>query len=115
MFLLEQLYGNKQHIEERHRHRYEVNPKYIDEIEKHGMKFVGVDVDQKRMEILELETHPYYVAVQFHPEYLSRPTDPSPPFVGLILAAKDRLTNYFARGHKFSPREPLSDYDGSDN
>jgi CTP synthase len=65
------------------------------------------------MEILELLSHPYYVAVQFHPEYLSRPMDPSPPFMGLILAAKDRLNSYFARG-KLSPREPQSDYYDSD-
>jgi CTP synthase len=97
-------------IEERHRHRYEVNPKYIEEIEKQGLKFVGVDIDAERMEILELPSHPYYVAVQFHPEYLSRPMDPSPPFMGLILAAKDRLNSYFARGCKLSPREPQSDY-----
>ncbi|KAJ3619158.1 hypothetical protein MTP99_005941 [Tenebrio molitor] len=80
-----------------YRHRYEVNPKYIEEIEKQGLKFVEVDIDAERMEILELPSHPYYVAVQFHPEYLSRPVDPSPPFMGLILAAKDRLNSYFAR------------------
>jgi CTP synthase len=97
-------------IEERHRHRYEVNPKYIEEIEKQGLKFVEVDIDAERMEILELPSHPYHVAVQFHPEYLSRPVDPSPPFMGLILAAKDRLNSYFARACKLSPREPQSDY-----
>lgn len=63
------------------------------------------------MEILELENHPYYVAVQYHPEYLSRPLNPSPPFLGLVLAAKDRLRVYFSRGCKLSPREPQSDYD----
>lgn len=62
------------------------------------------------MEILELDNHPYFVAVQFHPEYLSRPVSPSPPFMGLILAAKDRLKGYLARGCKLSPREPQSDY-----
>ncbi|XP_050293035.1 CTP synthase [Anthonomus grandis grandis] len=107
---MRKLYGNKDKIEERHRHRYEVNPEYIEELEKHGMKFVGVDVEEKRMEILELEDHPYFVAVQYHPEYLSRPVIPSPPFMGLILAAKDRLKGYLARGCKLSPREPQSDY-----
>lgn len=72
--------------------------------------FVGVDKDAERMEIFELENHPYYVAVQFHPEYLSRPMAPSPPFVGLILASKDKLKSYLARGCKLSPREH-SDYD----
>lgn len=62
------------------------------------------------MEIMELEDHPYYVAVQYHPEYLSRPMDPSPPFLGLLLAAKDRLKSYFVRGCKLSPREPQSDF-----
>lgn len=66
---------------------------------------IGVDVDSERMEILELEKHPYYVAVQFHPEYLSRPMLPSPPFLGLVLAAKDKLKSFLARGCKLSPRK----------
>lgn len=57
------------------------------------------------MEILELENHPYYVAVQFHPEYLSRPMKPSPPFLGLILAVKNKLRSYLVRGMKLSPQE----------
>ncbi len=71
-------------IDERHRHRYEVNPKYIEEYEKAGMKFVGRSDDNERMEILELENHPYFVAVQYHPEYISRPLKPSAPYLGLI-------------------------------
>lgn len=106
--ILGRLYSNKDKIEERHRHRYEVNPKYIAEVEKAGLQFVGVDTEAERMEILELENHPYYVAVQFHPEYLSRPMSPSPPFMGLILASRDILKSYLARGCKLSPRE--SDY-----
>lgn len=66
------------------------------------------------MEILELEKHPYYIAVQFHPEYLSRPFSPSPPFLGLILASKDKLKSYLARGCKLSPREH-SDFDDSED
>lgn len=66
------------------------------------------------MEILELERHPYYVAVQFHPEYLSRPFAPSPAFLGLILASKDKLKLYLAKGCKLSPRE-YSDFDDSDD
>ncbi|KAK4880888.1 hypothetical protein RN001_004207 [Aquatica leii] len=110
---IKRLYYGKDRIEERHRHRYEVNPKYIIELEKAGLVFVGVDTDAERMEILELENHPYYVAVQFHPEYLSRPMAPSPPFMGLILAAKDILKSYLARGCKLSPRE--SDYYDSED
>lgn len=60
------------------------------------------------MEIAELEGHSYYVATQFHPEYLSRPLKPSPPFLGLILASVGKLKYYLARGCKFSPRQ-LSD------
>lgn len=82
---------------------------------KYFYKKKGVDVDQERMEIMELDGHPYYVAVQYHPEYLSRPMKPSPPFMGLILAAKDRLKAYIARGCKLSPREPQSDYYDSGN
>ncbi|XP_072393897.1 CTP synthase [Diabrotica undecimpunctata] len=112
--LVKTLYENRDKIDERHRHRYEVNPEYIESFEENGMQFVGVDMDKKRMEILELDKHPYYVAVQYHPEYLSRPMRPSPPFLGLILAAKDRLKAYISRGCKFSPREPQSDYYDSD-
>ena len=54
--------------------RYEVNPKYVPEFESHGMKFVGRDTENVRMEIMELDAHPYYVAVQYHPEYISRYT-----------------------------------------
>lgn len=54
---------------------------------------------------MELENHPYYVATQFHPEYLSRPLKPSPPFLGLILASVGRLQTFFSRGCKLSPRE----------
>ena len=51
----EKLYGSKDYVEERHRHRYEVNPEYVNTLEKHGLKFVGKSVDNQRMEILELE------------------------------------------------------------
>jgi len=106
--------GIRKKIEERHRHRFEVNPQYIKELEAKGLKFVGVDIEGERMEILELENHPYYVGTQFHPEYLSRPMAPSPPFVGLILASKDKLRSYLVRGCKLSPREQRFDYEDSD-
>lgn len=69
-------------IEERHRHRYEVNPEYIERLEAGGLRFVGKDDTRMRMEVAVVDTHPYYVAVQFHPEYLSRPLSPSPVFLG---------------------------------
>jgi len=94
--ILRKLYGNQETVEERHRHRYEVNPDLIEEFEAAGMKFVGRDVEGQRMEIMELEGHPYYVAVQYHPEYLSRPLRPSPPFLGLILAAIGKLSAFLA-------------------
>ena len=78
------LYGATS-CEERHRHRYEVNPDYIEEIEAAGMLFSGTS--GRRMEILELPEHPYFVGTQFHPEFRSRPTRASPPFVGLLDAA----------------------------
>ncbi|KAL2720329.1 CTP synthase [Vespula squamosa] len=106
--ILKQLYGNKNYIEERHRHRYEVNPQYVEVLEEAGLVFVGRDEDNVRMEIAELNGHNYYVATQFHPEYLSRPLKPSPPFLGLILASIGKLKHYLARGCKLSPRE-LSD------
>lgn len=108
-----QLYGNKDVIHERHRHRYEVNIKYVQDLEKNGMEFVAVDEDKNRMEIFELRDHPYYVGVQFHPEYRSRPLSPSPPFVGLILAGLDRLKSYLVHGCKLSPHG--SDYYDSDD
>jgi CTP synthase len=72
---------------ERHRHRYEVNPEYIDDLENAGLLFSGRT--NNRMEILELEDHPYYVGTQFHPEFRSRPGRASPPFVGLVDAILD--------------------------
>ena len=56
------------------------------------------------MEVIELKDHPYYVGTQFHPEYLSRPLKPSPPFLGLILASVGRLQSYINQGCKLSPR-----------
>ncbi|XP_055351414.1 CTP synthase 2-like [Paramacrobiotus metropolitanus] len=92
--VIKRLYGNETTVEERHRHRYEVNPAYIDRLEERGMRFVGKDDTGKRMEIMELEGHPYFVGVQFHPEYLSRPHKPSPPYVGLLLAASGQLKTH---------------------
>jgi CTP synthase len=85
------LYGNKQSIDERHRHRYEVNPDIVDKIEANGLKFVGKDETGQRMEIVEMDGHPYFVGAQYHPEYLTRPLNPCPLFKGLILAASGVL------------------------
>ncbi len=83
------LYKGESSVMERHRHRYEVNPEFIKQIEEKGLKFVGRDVSGQRMEVLELDQsqHPYYVGTQYHPEFISRPLCPAPTFLGLILAA----------------------------
>lgn len=95
MFLFKgKLYGNHDYVDERHRHRYEVNPKYVADLDKNGMVFTGQSEDGDRMEIMELKNHPYFVGVQYHPEYLARPTNPSAPFVGFILAACGKLDAY---------------------
>ncbi|XP_034247518.1 CTP synthase 1 [Thrips palmi] len=92
--VMKQLYGNKPSVDERHRHRFEVNPKYVKQLEAAGLKFTGHDTNNTRMEILEMDNHPYYVATQYHPEYLSRPLKPSAPFMGLILASVGILKPY---------------------
>ncbi len=91
---LRKLYGNVDHVDERHRHRYEVNPKYVADLKSAGMVFTGQSEDGNRMEIMELKGHQYYVGVQYHPEYLARPTRPSAPFVGLVLAASGKFEAY---------------------
>ncbi|KAK9675200.1 CTP synthase ura7 [Basidiobolus ranarum] len=91
---IRRLYNGERSIDERHRHRYEINPAYIKTLESQGLKFVGHDESGERMIILEKEDHPYFVASQFHPEYITRPLKPSPPFVGLILAAAGLLDQY---------------------
>ncbi|KAG8590659.1 hypothetical protein GDO81_006832 [Engystomops pustulosus] len=101
---LRKLYENVDFVEERHRHRYEVNPQLIPQFEEKGLKFVGHDTDGQRMEIIELKDHPYFVGVQFHPEFSSRPMKPSPPYLGLMLAASGKLSTYIQNGCKLSPR-----------
>ena len=82
------VYGALQ-VSERHRHRYEVNNKYPDQITSTGMVFSGLSPDKNLVEFVELpkNIHPYYVGTQAHPEFLSRPTRPHPLFAGLIAAA----------------------------
>lgn len=84
---LRQIYGGKDEVLERHRHRYEVNPKLIDQIEEKGFYFIGKDSTESRMEIFELKDHKFFVGTQYHPEYLSKVLDPSRPFLGLVAAS----------------------------
>ena len=83
------LYG-KTEVEERHRHRYEFNHVYRKQFEAHGMRFAGTSPDGKLVEIVELENHPWFVAVQYHPEFKSKPTHSHPLFQGFIEAAVSR-------------------------
>jgi CTP synthase len=83
------LYGSEV-IKERHRHRYEVNPAYIEQIEQAGLKFSAFTPDKRRMEIAELPSNSYFIASQFHPEFKSRPNKPSPLFYGLVKTSLTR-------------------------
>eukprot|EP00761_Pharyngomonas_kirbyi_P004694 gb/GECH01004699.1/.p1 GENE.gb/GECH01004699.1/~~gb/GECH01004699.1/.p1 ORF type:complete len:623 (+),score=161.61 gb/GECH01004699.1/:1-1869(+) len=94
---ISKLYDNNEEISERHRHRYEVNPEVVDQLEEAGLHFVGRDDTGERMEVFELprDQHPYYMGVQYHPEYKSRPNRPAPPFYGLVMAASGVLEENF--------------------
>ncbi|KAF2875234.1 CTP synthase [Massariosphaeria phaeospora] len=89
---LRALYAGKSEILERHRHRYEVNPDFIATIEDAGLSFVGKDEKGERMEVIEIKDHPWFVGVQFHPEYLSRVLDPSRPYLGFVAASAGLLS-----------------------
>jgi len=91
--LAKYLYNDANSVYERHRHRYEVNPKLVKKIESNGLLFTGKDEKNERMEIIELplSEHPFFFGCQFHPEFKSGPLRPSPPFQGLIKAASGLL------------------------
>jgi CTP synthase len=78
---------NAAEISERHRHRYEVNQKYLPALKEHGLTISGISPDGKFIEMVELEDHPWFLGCQFHPEYKSKPTEPHPLFVSYIAAA----------------------------
>uniref|UniRef100_A0A7E4ZR54 CTP synthase n=1 Tax=Panagrellus redivivus TaxID=6233 RepID=A0A7E4ZR54_PANRE len=147
-----ELYGKQDAIEERHRHRYEINPALVPRLTQSGLQFVGMGIDENvtvqgvtaasaktrnllrvarrqnfegeksylekvdelcalkvntavRMEMIELKDHPYFVGVQYHPEYTSHPLAPSPPFLGLVLAASGQLKGYLDGTRMPSPVE----------
>ena len=79
--IMYKLYGSKAEVSERHRHRYEVNPEHVKEISSKGLKFVGEDVDGERMEIIELEGHPFFVGLQVCLEQL----DQTPFDISIII------------------------------
>ena len=80
-------------IHERHRHRYEVNNYYRDDLIKHGMKLSGLSPDGRIVEMMELRDHPWFIATQAHPEFKSRPNRPHPLFKGFVGAALENGGN----------------------
>lgn len=105
----------------------QVNPELKGHFEDKGFRFVGQDIEGERMEVIELDgkhaavntcpgesgllltclpssDHPYFVGVQYHPEFTSRPIKPSPPYLGLLLASAGKLQSYLQKGCRLSPR-----------
>ncbi|HKP84988.1 MAG TPA: CTP synthase [Blastocatellia bacterium] len=113
--LAEKIYGAPE-ISERHRHRYEFNPRYEDELGGHGLVFSGKSPDGKFIEIVELTDHPWFVGCQFHPEFKSKPLDPHPLFVSFISAAYEhRMRDEATAEHREtarSAREAVTDERG---
>jgi CTP synthase len=95
--VVRKLYGTEQ-VSERHRHRYEVNPAYFDTLEQAGLKITGRSPDGKLAEMIELNSHPYFVACQFHPEFKSKPLTPHPLFSAFIKAALERSLKSSKKG-----------------
>jgi CTP synthase len=90
--LARRVYGVEE-ISERHRHRYEVNQKFLETLQQHGLVVSGMSPDGKFVEMVELPGHPWFLGCQFHPEYKSKPTDPHPLFnsyIGASLAERQR-------------------------
>ena len=85
--LVRVIYNGAGHISERHRHRYEVNIHYRDELEATGLRFSGLSPDGVLPEIIEYPDHPWFIGVQYHPELKSKPFEPHPLFAGFISAA----------------------------
>ena len=84
--LAEKVYGAKL-VHERHRHRYEVNNKYREDLVKNGLTIAGLNPKSDLVEIIEIKDHPFFVATQFHPEFKSRPLRPHPLFKEFIKAS----------------------------
>lgn len=91
--LVESIYSASQ-INERHRHRYEINTSYQKQLESVGMSFSGLSPDGTIPEIIEYKDHPWFIGVQFHPELKSRPFDPHPLFIGLVRAGFEREAKF---------------------
>jgi CTP synthase len=96
------LYGRDM-VLERHRHRYEVNPRYHRALSEAGLKFSGTSPDGRLVEMIEIPEHPFFIASQFHPEFKSRPTAAHPLFRGVIKAALERATENNRADYEPSP------------
>jgi len=90
-------------IRERHRHRYELNQEYLERLEAEGMKYTAFSDNGRRAEILELEGHPFYMATQYHPEYVSRPERPEPIYVAFLEACVRRAKSAGREPEKVRP------------
>ena len=101
--IVARLYG-KSEITERHRHRYEFNNNYRQELEKCGMVFSGISADDSLVEIIEFSDHPWFVGVQFHPEFTSTPRDGHPLFTGYVNAARERHVAAHNKNNKVASR-----------
>jgi CTP synthase len=86
--IVHSVYGESS-IEERHRHRYEYNNKYKEQFEAAGLKATGINPETGLVEIVEIESHPWFVGVQYHPEYKSTVASPHPLFVAFVKAARE--------------------------
>ncbi len=105
--LARRIYGAEE-ISERHRHRYEVNQKYLETLLGHGLVVSGMSPDGKFVEMVELPDHPWFLGCQFHPEYKSKPTEPHPLFVSYIAAAvAERQRRQKSGSGEFQPRQIL--------
>jgi CTP synthase len=95
--IAERCYGATE-VSERHRHRYEFNNRYREQFTAHGMRFSGTSPDGSLVEVVEIPEHPWFLAVQYHPEFKSKPTKAQPLFAGFIEAAIARNKGRSERG-----------------
>jgi len=101
----QQAYGSR-HVQERHRHRYEFNNQYRQQFAAHGLTFTGTSAGGRLVEVIELPGHPWFVAVQCHPEFKSKPTRAHPLFKGLVqasLARREQKKSDTARARSAAP------------
>jgi CTP synthase len=103
--LAHQVYGRTR-ISERHRHRYEFNQEYERVLSQHGLRFSGRTPDGKFVEIAEIPDHPWFLAVQFHPEFKSRPLSPHPLFREFIGASWKHRNGQLPAGNREAREEP---------